>query len=203
MEDSETFEVALGGPDTSVRMRQMRRVRVFADGKTGDCHQDWADVLAQWSAAGLGALNDQDELVVDTKLKVTFDPGSNPADLCTPPVNGGYLGAENQAIRVQLVDSSHFTWGFDNAAPLYRVNIGPNNANQMRKVTMITEPKDQAHWPIAGQIVEILPCRGCWPIRRKSRKCADSSRGWMYRTIPILASCSSQPAFRRASVKIG
>ena len=198
VEDSETFEVALGGPDTSVRMRQMRRVRVFADGKTGDCHQDWADVLAQWSAAGLGALNDQDELVVDTKLKVTFDPGSNPADLCTPPVNGGYLGAENQAIRVQLVDSSHFTWGFDNAAPLYRVNIGPNNANQMRKVTMITEPKDQAHWPIAGQIVEILPWSGVLADKEK----VAEVRGFLAR-VDVSYDPDNRELFLAASVPAG
>lgn len=157
VEDSELFEVALGGPDTSTRIRLMRRVRVATGGATGDCHKDWATVLAGWSAAGLGTLNDQAELVVDTRLKVGFAPGTNPADLCSPPVAGGYLGAENQAIRVQLVDATHFTWGFDNASPLYRVTVGPNAVGQMRKITLQTEPKDQAHWPLAGQIVELLP----------------------------------------------
>jgi hypothetical protein len=157
VEDSELFEVALGGPDTSERMRLMRRVRVFPGAATGDCHKDWATLIGMWTAAGLGTVNEHNELVVDTTLTVGFEAGADPNDLCSPPVAGGYLGAENQAIRVQLVDQAHFTWGFDNAAPLYRINIGPNNVNQVRKITMITEPKDQAHWPVAGQIVEILP----------------------------------------------
>jgi hypothetical protein len=157
VEDSELFEIALGGPDTSVRMRLMRRVHVFADSQTGDCHQDWANLTAQWAANGLGTLDKHNELVVDTKLTVGFEAGSDKSDLCSPPVAGGYLGAENQAIRVQLVDATHFIWGFDNAAPLYRVTIGPNSGGQLRKVTMLTEPKDQAHWPVAGQVVELLP----------------------------------------------
>jgi hypothetical protein len=157
IEDSELFEIALGGPDTSVRMRLMRRVRVAAGGATGDCHEDWATVTGQWAAAGLGTLNAQDELVVDTLLQVGFAAGTSKQDLCTPPAAGGYLGAENQAIRLQFVDATHFTWGFDNAAPLYRVTIGPNSIGQLRKVTLQTAPKDQAHWPVAGQIVEVLP----------------------------------------------
>jgi hypothetical protein len=157
VEDSELFEIALGGPDTSVRMRLMRRVRVFAGSQTGDCHQAWANLTAQWATLGLGTLNAHHELVVNTKLTVGFAAGSDKSDLCSPPVAGGYLGAENQAIRVQLVDATHFTWGFDNAAPLYRVTIGPNSHGQLRKVTMLTAPKDQAHWPVAGQVVELLP----------------------------------------------
>lgn len=104
----------------------------------------------------MGTIDANDELVVNTTLTVGTVPGPA-ADLCSPPVAGGYLGADNQAIRVQLMDKSHFTWGFDNAAPLYRVTVGPNGAGQMRQITMLTDPKDQAHWPVAGQIVEILP----------------------------------------------
>ena len=35
----------------------------------------------------------------------------------------GYLGAENQAIRVQLTAANRFLWAYDNAEPLYRVEI--------------------------------------------------------------------------------
>src|SRR5439155_17767910 len=59
--------------------------------------------------------------------------------------------------RVQLVDATDFTWGFDNAAPLYRVKVETDNANKRRVIKMLTEPKDQAHWPLAGQVVELLP----------------------------------------------
>ena len=57
------------------------------------------------------------------KLTVGFTAPPLIGDLCSPPQPGGYLGAENQAIRVQMVDATHYTWGFDNAAPLYRVQV--------------------------------------------------------------------------------
>jgi hypothetical protein len=157
VEDNELFEVALAGPDTGDRMRLMRRVRVLADTAFGDCTQDWAALTEGWTKGGLGTVDSEDELKVDTSLTVAFEPGTDPDDLCSPPVGGGYLGAENQAIRVQLVTQTTFTWGFDNAAPLYQVDVGVDSLGNLRKVTLITLPKDQAHWPVAGQIVEILP----------------------------------------------
>jgi hypothetical protein len=180
VEDSELFEVALGGPDTGTRMRLMRRVRVIANSSAGDCQDDWNTLIGNWSAAGLGTINNQDELVVDTTLQVGFVSGP-PGDLCTPAIAGGYLGAENQAIRVQLVDAASFTWGFDNAAPLYRVQIGNNGLGQKRKITMETEPRDQAHWPVAGQIVELLPWSAKLPNLEKVAEvsgflaCVDTS----------------------------
>ncbi len=167
VEDSELFEVALGGPDTSQRMKLMRRVHVFADSGAPDCQQPWSTLTGVWSAGGLGTLNNQAELVVDTKLQVGFVPGPT-GDLCTPAIAGGYLGADNQAIRVQLVDGSHFTWGFDNAAPLYRVLIGNNANGQPRKITLLTEPRDQAHWPVSGQVIELLPWSALLPNKEKT-----------------------------------
>ena len=156
VEDSELFEVALGGPDTSVRMRLMRRVHVHRDIEAPDCVRAWRILLTGWANNRLGNLNAESELVADTLLTVEFAPGTSD-DLCSPPVQGGYLGAENQAIRVQLVDAGHFTWGFDNAAPLYRVQLAPDGSGALKVVTMLTEPKDQAHWPLPGQVVELLP----------------------------------------------
>jgi Family of unknown function (DUF6519) len=167
VEDSELFEVALGGPDTSQRMKLMRRVHVFADSGSPDCQQPWATLTGVWSAGGLGTLDDQAELKVDTKLQVGFVPGPT-GDLCTPAIAGGYLGADNQAIRVQLVDGASFTWGFDNAAPLYRVQIGNNANGQKRKITLLTEPKDQAHWPVSGQVIELLPWSALLPNQEKT-----------------------------------
>jgi len=167
VEDSELFEVSLGGPDGAARMRVMRRVRAFADVGSADCKTDFGNLVAGWSASGLGTLNSKAELIVDTKLQVGFVPGP-PGDLCSPAVAGGYLGADNQAIRVQLVDSSSFTWGFDNAAPLYSVTVGTNALGQRRKITMQTEPKDQAHWPTAGQVIEILPWSAVLPNNEKT-----------------------------------
>ena len=86
----------------------------------------------------------------DARLKVEPDGTAGTPDLCSPPVAGGYLGAENQAIRIQLVSGTEFTWGFDNAAPLYRVQLANDNAGVRRRIVMLTEPADQAHWPLSG-----------------------------------------------------
>jgi hypothetical protein len=156
VEDSETFETAFGGVDTAVRMRTMQRVVVVSDVATAGCAAGWATWVGEWAALGF-TLSPENELIPNSSLKVGFAPGTDPGDLCSPPVAGGYLGSLNQAIRVQYTDAGHFTWGFDNASPLYRVRISTNAAGKRKIVNMLTPPKDQPHWPLVGQNVEILP----------------------------------------------
>lgn len=158
VEDGELFEVALGGPDTAMRLRTMQRVRILKNVPPA-CDQAWQKLVDKLA----GVVNEDNELVADTRLTVTYKPGGAPEDLCTPAVAGGYLGAENQAIRVQLATENSLTWGFDNAAPLYRVQLDATR----KKVTLLTDPKDQAHWPLAGQIVEILPWSAVLPNNEK------------------------------------
>lgn len=157
VEDAELFELALGGSDTSTRLRTMWRVRQATVTST-DCADAWAeltnaleaDLRGEWSSANCVLQN-------DLRLRVTYTTASAPEDLCAPSTVAGYLGANNAAIRVQLVEPAGaspaaLTWGFDNASPLYRVEIDSTGL-----VTFGTEPKDQAHWPLLGQTVEILP----------------------------------------------
>jgi hypothetical protein len=162
VEDGELFEAALAGPDTSARVRTMWRVHLATGIKQTDCASAFDALVASWEEAGLGTLLPSGERVVDAQLQVGF-VGGTPGDLCSPSVAGGYLGAENQAIRVQLTDTSHFTWGFDNASPLYRVKVGADRTT----ITFETEPKDQAHWPLSGQTVEIVPWSAVLPNREK------------------------------------
>src|SRR5262249_2612588 len=68
VEDDELFEVALGGPDTSVRMKQMQQVRLFT-GITGtDCQGGWQALLGSLAKQLRGTLNEENELVPDTRL---------------------------------------------------------------------------------------------------------------------------------------
>jgi len=92
---------------------------------------------------------------------------SDPGDLCNPPKAGGYVGAENQAIRVQLVDATHYTWGYDNASPIYRVKARTimRNGAIVQQLVLLTEPKDAVHWPLKDQIVEVLPWSAALPNR--------------------------------------
>ena len=152
VEDGELYEVALGGPDTSTRLRTMWRVRIAAGLTVDDCPEAWSQITAAWQAAQLGTIDPTGERVTDAELTVSYTGGAV-GDLCTPAIASGYLGAENQTIRVQLLDATHFTWGYDNGAPLYRAALDPGGL----KLILASEPRDQAHWPVAGQILELLP----------------------------------------------
>ncbi len=163
VEDSELLEVALGGPDTSTRIRNMSRIRVLRDVESPDCADAWKAASERFAKAGRGQLNADGELATDAELTVTIDPGVVSSDPCDPEITGGYLGAENQAIRVQIVSPNTFTWGFDNGSALYRVSLSADRT----KVTFITEPRDQAHWPLAGDTVELLPWSALLPNGEK------------------------------------
>jgi hypothetical protein len=152
-EDDELHEVALGGPDTATRWRTMRRVHMLPGVAGTTCPDAWATAVA--GCAAMGTLGADMQMVTTATLSVTFAAAGNPADLCAPPAAGGYLGAENQAIRVQMVDAAHYTWGFDNAAPLYRATV-TLKGGQLVLVTLPTPPRDAAHWPLKDQVVEIL-----------------------------------------------
>lgn len=151
VEDAELFEPALGGPDSSTRLRTMWRVRVETGVAGDDCPEAFKGLVAKWAATDLGTLDAAHELTVDATLKVEYKAGKK-GDLCSPAISAGYLGAENQTIRVQLVDATHLTWGFDNAAPVYRANVKDTTTVELQ-----TDPRDQAHWPMVGQVVEVLP----------------------------------------------
>lgn len=155
IEDSELFEVALGGPDTATRWRTMRRVHVTPGVVATDCGGGWSAVVKA-SLASLGTVNAEMELATTARLTVGFTAPPAVGDLCSPAQPGGYLGAENQAIRVQMVDATHYTWGYDNAAPLYRVQLSAKGG-QLVKLTLLNVPKDAVHWPLKGQVVELLP----------------------------------------------
>lgn len=161
IEDSELFEVALAGADTSTRWRTMRRVQLEANVAASECAAAWSSVAAGFAA--LGSINPAMELASSASLKVSYTAPAVSGDLCSPAMAGGYLGAENQAIRVQLVDASHYTWGFDNAAPLYRVKLSVNPSGSLVQLTFLNQPKDAVHWPLKGQVVEILPWSAALP----------------------------------------
>jgi hypothetical protein len=164
IEDSEKLDAVLGGADTAQNVRVLRRIGVTVGVAGADCGSAWASATQAW-AVSLGTIGPDMELVTQARLRVTFNAPPNPGDLCSPPVAGGYLGAENQAVRVQMVDPTHYTWGFDNAAPLYRVQVRVvvQNGVQVTRVTMLTEPKDAMHWPLRDQIVEVLPWAAALP----------------------------------------
>ena len=169
VEDAELFEAALGGTDTTTRIRNMARVKLYT--KQGlseyNCKSYWEDLIGSIKGTTNAEISEQQELIPKTTLKVTYSDEGESNDLCSSSIGGDYLGAENQAIRVQLTGDNKFTWGFDNASSLYRIELS-DSSKSLDTFKLITAPKDEHHWPLAGKVVEILPWSAILANREKT-----------------------------------
>lgn len=167
VEDSELRERALGGPDTSVRVRRTRRVQVFAD-TPGDCAEAFQALQDDLTSGGGGSFDDAGcELFSNAKLTVAPVDDGGPGHPCKPKAVSGFLGAENQTIRVQLTAPDRFIWGYDNASPFYRVQVLPQDGANV-KIKFLTLPRDQEAQPLKGQAVEIHPWQALLPNFEKT-----------------------------------
>ncbi|MCC6368248.1 MAG: hypothetical protein IT165_32380 [Bryobacterales bacterium] len=150
VEDPFLREVALGGPDTTQRTRLLQRVRRAAtNGET--CAEALKAQIAVWAAQGWTFDPATMQLISAARLKVGFDTSGPPPGPCEPAASGGYLGAENQLIRVRISGAGKFVWGFDNASFLYRVDVVDSQT-----VKLPAPPVDPFHYPRVGQAVELL-----------------------------------------------
>jgi hypothetical protein len=150
VEDSELKDIALGGPDTTQRTRLIQRI-VCLNTSENDCEAALEGAKKQWLERGLEFDPQTMRLRSPTKLKVSFQPPTTPPDLCEPEARGGYLGAENQLIRVQISGTNKLIWGYDNASFLYRVNWKDSKTLQLQ-----SRPVDDFHQPRKDQYVEVL-----------------------------------------------
>jgi hypothetical protein len=155
VEDLELVEHALGGRDTTVRVRRMSRVRVLP-GSAADCSVAFTDGLVGTLITGGHAFDtNNNELRSAARLTVSLAAVVPSDDLCNPPGTLGYSATENQAIRVQLITPDRFLWAYDNASPLYRVLV--THTEGTATIEFLTPPQEQGMFPLTGQVVEILP----------------------------------------------
>ncbi len=153
VEDSDLKDVALGGPDTAQRTRLVQHVvRLNTTGT--DCPSALAAAQTTW--AGEGFTLDPDNSVASfAQLQVGFVPPSTPPTSCDPTAQSGYLGADNQLIRVQVSDAKAspqcLLWGYDDASFLYGITV-----TSATSVKLQSAPVDAEHIPQSGQVVEIL-----------------------------------------------
>ena len=156
VEDPDLLDVALGGPDTTARLQLLQRVKRLPVTST-DCSAAQAQVQSALLAKGLAFDPVSMRLLPQAKLQVSFAATNAAADPCDPVAQGGYLGAENQLIRVQITDGGvagatpQLVWGYDNASFLYRGTV--SDATTM---VLGRSPVDAFHMPRQGQVVEIL-----------------------------------------------
>lgn len=157
VEDSDLKDVALGGPDTAQRTRLIQHIVRLADGST--CAAGLAAAQKTWTAEGLKFNTATMGLHSLATLQVGFSPTGPAPDVCNPQAQGGYLGADNQLIRVQIsgkdsqTGNPKFVWGFDDASFLYRLDLDPNNKTLLH---LQSRPVDASHQPQANQAVEAL-----------------------------------------------
>jgi hypothetical protein len=152
VEDPALREVALGGPDTSARTRLIQRVkRVEVTGN--GCREALDHARAHhWEPRQF--LDDTTmQLVSRARLRADFVPLPGGADPCEPRARAGFLGPENQLIRVQISSSGNqLLWGYDNASSLYRATLTRGEA----AVTLAADPVDAFHHPRDGRWIEVL-----------------------------------------------
>ena len=158
VEDQALREVALGGPDTAARTRLMQHI-VAVPANDDTC----AAVLKDWDRTlrplGLALHPDTFALDFDAALQVSFYPPAGPSDPCCPPAQGGYLGADNQLVRVTVTSYDPTTntgtllWGWNNASFLYRAALVDANPQIL---TLSPAPVDSEHTPQINQVIEVL-----------------------------------------------
>ena len=114
------------------------------------CDDALTELEAAWQADGLSFDPATMRLSPTAKLQVGF-AGAGPVDVCEPAAEGGYLDADNQLIRVKIVDGTHLLWGYDDASTLYRVSVDTTTT-----LTLASRPVDAYHNPSKDQAVEVL-----------------------------------------------
>ncbi|MGO9152924.1 DUF6519 domain-containing protein [Mycobacterium sp.] len=159
VEDPALYEVALGGPDGAARTRLLQRVKRLPT-TAGTCADAAQQEHETWAQQGLSFDPGTMELQSQSRLQVTWEPGSAQTDPCAPASTGGYLGAENQCIRVQITDvhadgTFNLLWGYDDASFLYRVTAD-KSVNPGPVLTLEQTPVDDYHRLRAGQAVQAL-----------------------------------------------
>src|SRR5258708_12877548 len=93
-------------------------------------------------------------------LFVTWESNPKAPDPCEPSSAGGYLGAENQLIRVQVVNvdmakkTCDLIWGYDDASFLYRVTP---DASANPVLTLDRSPVADFHRPRPAQPLQLFP----------------------------------------------
>jgi hypothetical protein len=156
-EDPDLLDVALGGPDTTQRLRLMRTVRRAA-ATTNTCTPAWAGLLAQWQSNGIGFDAVRMRRLPTATMQVAFTQPLTTTNPCDPTATGGYLAAENQLIRVKWVPpqpgatAGTLLWSYDNASFIYRCT--PDQTGQ--RLSLSRQPPDAYHFPGTGQFVEVL-----------------------------------------------
>ncbi len=160
VEDPTLADVALGGPDTTQRLRILQRVLRTAS-KSGERAGAWGELESSWTGEGYGFDPATMQRTSTATLQVSFTQARTAPTACQPVATGGYLEAENQLLRVAIAGvqagQPSIVWAFDDACALYRISASVYDAEaDQTTVTLAAAPLDANHYPVEGQTVELL-----------------------------------------------
>jgi hypothetical protein len=158
VEDQTLLEVALGGPDSAGRLALLQHfLRIPTS--ASNCADAASALKSSLAAQGLEYDPKTCKLKSKMRLQVSVIEPPKAAGPCEPQATGGYLGADNQMIRVAVTsfdsqtNQGELVWSYNNAAFLYRATVVSGDT-----VALLTTPLDPDHTPQAGQAVELLYC---------------------------------------------
>jgi len=134
LDDPEIREIALGGVDTTTRVKTVWQVKV----ETGVPNKSWRPTSSHAS------------------LTVTTDEVPDPEDPCLLAPEGGYQGIENRHYRVEIhkggsIGDATFKWSRDNASVVYGVESAGSS-----EVRLLEMGKDQILALKVSDWIEIL-----------------------------------------------
>jgi hypothetical protein len=156
IEDRALREVALGGPDSAARSRLMQHF-LREPTKAATCRAGGQTIAGLLEEDGVTIDPATLQLLSGAGLQAGFVTGPTNQDPCKPAAAGGYLGADNQLVRVTVTQydaaaqTGTLLWGWNNASLLYRATM-----SDPLTLTLTDSPVDQEHAPQQNQFVEIL-----------------------------------------------
>jgi hypothetical protein len=152
IEEPDILEVALGGPDTTTRVKTVCQVKVLRDinpdaQNLGE--QSCDDTIAGWPPRPSGG-----------RLSTGVVPMSAAEDPCSVAPAGGYRGLENRLYRLEIhkagaQGTAKFKWSRDNGSVVFAVEeFKPNNQDNQVKVKRLGQ--DQVLRLTKDDWVEVL-----------------------------------------------
>ena len=147
LDDRQIREVALGGPDTSTRLKTVWQVRFLPRDRGGNVRPTCNTSFNEWNDLPAAALE---------RLNARTKSPDDPKDPCLLPPSAGYRRLENQLYRVEIHtggarDVATFKWSRDNATVETSVEQIAGNT-----VTVADVGKDDVLGFANGQWVEVV-----------------------------------------------
>ncbi|HEY0408508.1 MAG TPA: DUF6519 domain-containing protein [Pyrinomonadaceae bacterium] len=148
LDDAQLREVALGGPDTTTRLKNVWQVKFMRVTTAGGGEPECASKFKEWddyTAPSTGRLNARSKRPTDQ------------VDPCLLPPTAGFTRLENQLYRVEVhqggdLSTATFSWSRDNAVVRARINKVDSNGSV---ITVNELGKDEVMSFSGDQWVEI------------------------------------------------